>query len=92
MPGLAGVAAGGLSLAGALALVATAPLLVGIAAPAQAQEQKFLLKPGSKVGKESKVKATDCTTAADGTIKCDTKIVNPPGITPAKPSFNPFSN
>jgi hypothetical protein len=92
VPGFAAVAAGGLSLAGAVALVATAPLLVGFGAPAQAQEQKFLLKPGSKVGKESKVKATDCSTAADGTIKCDTKIVNPPGITPAKPSFNPFSN
>lgn len=92
MPGPAVSAVGGLFLAGVVTLMAPATLLVGIAAPAQAEEQKYLLQRGSKVGTESKVKAKNCTTATDGTIKCDTEIVNPPGITPAKPSYNPFNN
>ena len=92
VPGLAGVALGCLSFAGVFALLAPATLLVGIAAPVQAQVQNFLLQRGSKVGTESKVKAKNCTTAKDGTIQCDTEIVNPPGVTPAKPSYNPFKN
>ena len=68
------------------------PALVfsALALPAGAQTESFLLKPGSKVSPASKVKPTNCKTAADGTITCDTKIDNPPGDTLAKPQYSPF--
>jgi hypothetical protein len=59
--------------------------------PAQAQVESFLWGPGSNVGPETKVEPQNCVTAADGSITCDTKIVNPPGDTPAKPQYRPFS-
>jgi hypothetical protein len=58
-----------------------------VAQPGLAQSESFLLKPGSKVGPASKVKATNCE---DGSITCDTKIENPPGDTQAKPQYTPF--
>ena len=62
-----------------------------VARPGLAQSEAFLLKPGSKVGPASNVKATNCkTNPADGSITCDTKIVNPPGDTMAKPQYSPF--
>ena len=62
-----------------------------VAQPALAQSESFLLKPGSKVGPASNVKATNCkTNPSDGSITCDTKIVNPPGDTLAKPQYSPF--
>ena len=62
-----------------------------VAQPCLAQSESFLLKPGSKVGPASKVKATNCKTKpSDGSITCDTKIENPPGDTPAKPQYSPF--
>jgi hypothetical protein len=62
-----------------------------VAQPALAQSESFLLKPGSKVGPASNVKATNCkTNPSDGSITCDTKIVNPPGDTQAKPQYSPF--
>ena len=62
-----------------------------VAQPGLAQSEAFLLKPGSKVGPASNVKATNCkTNPADGSITCDTKIVNPPGDTQAKPQYSPF--
>jgi hypothetical protein len=67
-------------------------LLLLIASPAQAQSQRYLLGPGSAVGPETKIKPTNCVTAPDGTITCDTKIENPPSDTPAKPQFDPFDN
>lgn len=70
----------------------TTTLLVVAAPSAQAQVEKFMLRRGSKVGAESEVKPTNCKTAADGTIRCDTKIENPPGITPAQPIYSPFKN
>jgi hypothetical protein len=61
--------------------------------PVRAQVESFLLKPGSKVGPASKVKATNCVTnPADGSMTCDTKIENAPGDTPAKPQYSPFKN
>jgi len=64
-----------------------------VAQPALAQSESFLLKPGSKVGPASKVKATNCVTnPKDGSISCDTKIENPPGDTQAKPQYSPFKN
>ena len=54
------------------------------AAPALAQVESYLWGPGSNVGPASKVEPRNCVTAADGTITCDTEIVNPPGDTPAR--------
>jgi len=63
------------------------------ALPVRAQSESFLLKPGSKVGPASKVKATNCVTnPVDGSMTCDTKIENAPGDTPAKPQYSPFKN
>lgn len=62
-----------------------------LAQPGLAQSQSYLLKPGSKVGPASKVKATNCkTNPVDNSITCDTKVVNPPGDTQAKPQYSPF--
>jgi len=69
-------------LAGAAAALAQAP--------AQAQVESFLWGPGSNVGPATKVEPQNCKTAADGTITCDTKLVNPAGDTQAKPQYNPF--
>ena len=52
----------------------------------------WLLGPNSKTGAESTVVPTNCVEAADGSVTCDTKIVNPPGDTPAKPYYDPFNN
>ncbi len=72
------------------ALAVPALAFSALALPAGAQSESFLLNRGSKVGPASKVKATNCKTAADGTITCDTKIDNPPGDTLAKPQYSPF--
>jgi hypothetical protein len=60
--------------------------------PASAQVETFILKSGSQVGPATEVKPKNCVTAKDGTITCDTELVNPPGNTPAKPHFTPFRN
>ena len=73
-------------------------LLAGLAstallsAPVRAQVESFLWGPGSSVGPATKVEPKNCRTAADGTITCDTQLVNPEGTTPAKPQYNPFKN
>jgi hypothetical protein len=54
--------------------------------------ESFILKSGSQVGPATEVKPKNCVTAKDGTITCDTELVNPPGNTPAKPQFHPFRN
>ena len=59
---------------------------------ALAQSEVWLLGPGSRTGEQSTVVPTDCVEGADGSITCNTKIENPPGDTPAKPFFNPFSS
>jgi len=71
-----------------LAALATSVTLLG--APARAQVESFLWGPGSNVGPATKVEPKNCRTAADGTITCDTQLVNPEGSTPAKPQYNPF--
>ena len=63
-----------------------------IVPPGRAQVESFLLKSGSQVGPTTEVKPKNCVTAKDGTITCDTELVNPPGNTPAKPQFTPFRN
>jgi len=75
-------------------------LLVALAAaaavaprPSVAQSQQYLLGPGSNVGSQTKVEPKNCVTdARTGAITCDTRLVNPPGDTPAKPSYTPFGN
>ena len=57
-----------------------------------AQSEVWLLGPNSRTGEQSTVVPTDCVEGADGSITCNTKIQNPPGDTPAKPFYNPFSN
>lgn len=61
-------------------------------AAVQAQSESFLWGPGSNVGPATTVEPKNCVTAADGSITCDTKLVNPPGDTPAKPQYTPFRN
>ena len=75
---------------GALGLLLGTATLVPSAA--QAQVESYLLGPGSHVGPATKIKPTNCTTAADGTVTCDTEVVNPKGDTRAKPQYSPFNN
>ena len=62
------------------------------ASSAHAQTEGWLRGPGSATGKDSTIEATNCITAADGSITCDTKVVNPVGDTPARPYYNPFKD
>ncbi|MEY4351811.1 MAG: hypothetical protein RLZZ609_52 [Cyanobacteriota bacterium] len=66
--------------------------LLACFSPAVAQSETFILKPGSQVGPTTEVKPKNCVTAQDGSVTCETELVNPPGNTPAKPQFNPFRN
>lgn len=59
---------------------------------ALAQVETFINKPGSSVGPATKVVPTNCVTAPDGSLTCDTKLQNSPSDTPAKPHFSPFRN
>ncbi len=60
--------------------------------PARAQVETFMLQRGSNIGPETKVIPTNCISASDGSVSCDTQIINPPSATPAKPQFQPFKN
>ena len=71
--------------------IASGAVVAGLSLPAVAQVESFLWGPGSNVGPETKIEPSNCITAADGSITCDTKVVNPPGDTPAKPQYRPFS-
>lgn len=79
-----------------LAIVRWLPLALAAAAlmpiPTLAQSGSYMLGPGSNVGEATEVKEDNCVTAADGSITCNTKLVNPPTDTKAKPQFDPFSN
>jgi hypothetical protein len=74
-----------------LTLVGWLGLAAALAGPGLAQSQRFLLGPGSYVGPATTIEPKNCVTAADGSITCDTKIVNPKGDTPAKPIYAPFN-
>ena len=76
------VAAAGISLA-----------LHGLAPSAAfAQRESYLVGPGSSVGPATKVKPTNCVTAPDGAISCDTELQNSPGDTKARPQYELFNN
>ena len=61
-------------------------------APALAQSGSYMLGPGSNVDEATEVKEDNCVTSADGSITCNTKLVNPATDTMAQPQFEPFSN
>ena len=63
-----------------------------LAPVARAQSEGWMLDPGSKTGKDSKVVPTNCVTTADGTVSCDTKVETPSSNTPARPYYNPFND
>lgn len=76
-----------------LAALLSALALSGMGGEAAlAQSETYRLGPGSNVGPATKVTPTNCRTAPDGTVTCDTQIENPPGDTPAKPEYSPFKN
>ena len=65
---------------------------VGVgAASAHAQTEGWLRGPGSATGKDSKIEA-DCIKAEDGSVTCDTKVVNPASDTKARPYYTPFND
>ncbi|MFM9104574.1 MAG: hypothetical protein ACKOPS_25990 [Cyanobium sp.] len=80
------------SLRSLLALQVLVPACLCMVSPALAQTESFLLGPGSKVGPATEVKPKNCVTAPDGTVTCDTELVNPPGDTRAQPQFDLFRN
>ena len=67
-------------------------LNAAIAPAARAQSEGWMLGPGSKTSKDSKVVPTNCVTTADGAISCDTKVETPANNTPARPYYNPFND
>ena len=88
---LPGSCSRGAGLALLLALAAWAPSAAR-AGGLLAAVESYMLAPGSNVGPATKVEPKNCVTAADGSITCDTQLVNPPGDTQAKPQYNPFKN
>jgi hypothetical protein len=76
-----------------LASVAVVVTLAGFGLPpALAQRQLWMRGPGSQVNPNTEVVPTNCVTAPDGTINCDTELRNPGGQTPARPSLELFEN
>ncbi|MBL6742065.1 MAG: hypothetical protein ISP80_06455 [Synechococcus sp. BS301-5m-G53] len=61
------------------------------ASSALAQTEGWLRGPGSTTGKDSTIES-DCVKADDGSVTCDTKVVNPASNTPARPYYNPFND
>jgi hypothetical protein len=83
------------SLPGLPAAVATlllAALALTAVSPAWAQRQTFMRGRGSQVNPNTEVVPTNCVTAPDGTVTCDTELRNPRGQTPARPSLDLFEN
>jgi hypothetical protein len=75
------------------ALLMASALLAAIGPmPVQAQAQRFLWSPGPSVGPETKIEPTNCVMGADGSITCDTRLVNPPSDTKAKAQLDGFNN
>ena len=76
----------------ALLSLLAAALVSLVDLPGHAQVESFINKPGSSVGPGTKVVPTNCVTAPDGSLTCDTKLENSPSDTPAKPQYSPFRN
>ncbi len=88
---LPGSCSRGAGLALLFALAAWAPSAAR-AGGLLAAVESYMLAPGSNVGPATEVKPTNCRTAADGSVTCDTRLQNPKGDTPAAPNFQPFPN
>ena len=77
-------------------LLSSVVLILGLpvlaAGDGSAQTEGWLLGPSSAVGEQSEIMPTNCFTSLDGSITCDTKVVNPAGDTPARPYYNPFKD
>ena len=77
-------------------LTAVCTLFLGfttaLAPVARAQSEGWMLGPGSRTGKDSKVVPTNCVTMADSSVSCDTKVETPASNTPARPYYNPFND
>ena len=76
--------------AAASALLVSLSML--LAPAAQAQSERWLPGPGSKGDKTSTVVPTNCVTAADGSVTCDTKLESQNSGSPARPYYNPFND
>jgi len=50
------------------------------------------LSPLIPTAVQAGVQFENCQPAADGSVTCDTQLVNPEGDTQAKPQYNPFKN
>ena len=61
------------------------------ASSAQAQTEGWLRAPGIATGKDSKIEA-DCIKAEDGSVTCDTKVVNLASDTKARPYYTPLND
>ena len=61
------------------------------ASSAYSQTERWLRRPGSDTGKDSKIEA-DCIKAEDGSVTCDTKLVNPASDTKARPYYNSLND
>ena len=74
-------------------LSATVLLMMSVfgASSAQALTEGWLRGPGSATGKDSKIES-DWIKAEDGSVTCDTKVVNPASDTKALPYYNPFND
>lgn len=76
-----------------LASAAVVVTIVGFGQPpALAQRQLWMRGPGSEVTPRTEVVPTNCVTASDGTVTCDTELRNRPGSDPARPSLELFGN
>ena len=68
--------------------------LAAVAGPAAcAQSEGWILSPGSRNDQNSTVVPTNCITAAEGTLSCDTKLESTGGrTTSTRLYYNPFDN
>jgi type 1 fimbria pilin len=67
-------------------------LSAGMPTAALAQSEGWMLGPGSRVDQSSEVVPTNCSTASDGSITCDTELKPRTTGTPARPNYNPFND
>ena len=54
------------------------------------QTEGWLRGAGSATSKDSKIEA-NCFAAEDGSVNCDSKVINPARDTKARPYYNPFN-
>ena len=69
-------------------------LSASLSTAAFAQSEGWLLGPGSRNDSSREVVPTNCETAAEGSITCDTELksANDRDRSPARPYYNPFND